>query len=164
MASWWRMLPKKQADAGEKDAAVAAEAPDVTGEAPDVTGNVRRLSSHGRILVTSGASAATAAIDTDESKLAPFVDDETKQVQETEPTTMFSKKEKVKVRAVPAPESPTSVDRLPFESPPVLDSASYLKRAIELSAAAAELMTQEHLCGHAHINSPTGTLPFASNL
>ena len=133
MDSWWRMLPKKQADAGEKDAAEAAEAPDVT-----------------------------SAIDTDESELG-VVDDGTKQ-QETEPTTMFSKKEKVKVRAVPAPESPTSVDRLPFQSPPVLDSASYLKRAIELSAAAAELMTQEHLCGHAHIESPTGTLPFASNL
>ena len=134
MASWWRMLPKEQADAAEKDAAEAAEAPDVT-----------------------------SAINTDESKLAAVVGDGTK--QETEPTTMFSKKEKVKIQcAVPAPESPTSVDRLPFESPPVLDSASYLKRAIELSAAAAELMTQEHLCGHAHINSPTGTLPFASNL
>ncbi len=134
MASWWRMLPKEQADAAEKDAAEAAEAPEVT-----------------------------SAIDTDESELAA-VDDGTKQ-QETEPTTMFSKKEKVKIQcAVPAPESPTSVDRLPFQNPPLLDSASYLRRAIELSARAAELMTQEHLCGHAHIESPTGTLPFASNL
>ena len=136
MASWWRMLPKEQADAAEKDAAEAAQAPDVT-----------------------------SAIDTDGSKLAPSVDDETKQEQETEPTNIFSKKEKVNIQgAVPAPESPTSVDRLPFQSPPLLDSASYLKRAIELTGRAAELMTQEHLCGHAHIESPTGTLPFASNL
>ena len=135
MASWWRMLPKEQADAAEKDAAEAADV--------DVS----------------------SAIDTDESKLAPFVDDETKQEQETEPTTMFSKKEKVKIQGdVPAPESPTSVDRLPFQSTPAFDSASYLKRAIELTGRAAELMTQEHLCGHAHIESPTGTLPFASNL
>ncbi len=129
------MLPKEQADAAEKDAAEAAVV--------DVS----------------------SAIDTDESKLAPFVDDETKQEQETEPTTMFSKKEKVKIQGdVPAPESPTSVDRLPFQSTPAFDSASYLKRAIELTGRAAELMTQEHLCGHAHIESPTGTLPFASNL
>jgi hypothetical protein len=40
----------------------------------------------------------------------------------------------------------------------------YLKRAIELTRLAAERIKKEQLCGHAHIESPTGTLPFASNL